>query len=177
MKGDWQTAKSVLSRIVGEDGPFLLLTLDYSRTQLEWELEKTEEYIEQLKEYPDPCFELVGLDHNYENAEMTGNPRRIGHHQGLFRAYKRKYGSFWGRPDDFRKAQIMAADRRSARDKAWYAHPTRARKTELESQPQSRPQPQQVDIAEGLRVLERVQTEARPQPQSPQPDIDQDSPC
>ncbi|KAJ5181863.1 hypothetical protein N7449_012010 [Penicillium cf. viridicatum] len=207
LKGDWQTAKSLLSRIVGEDGPFLVLALEYSRTRLGWELE-AEEYMEQLKkEYPDPCLEQVELDHNYEDAKMTGNPRRIGHHQGLLRVYKRKYGSLWDKPDDFRKAfQIMAADRRRTREKAWYTPPARAGKTELESQSQSqsqfrpqpqpesdsgfdsraglqsetgarsqsqsRHQPQQLDIAEGLHVL-KVRTEARPQPQSQQPDIDQ----
>lgn len=99
------------------------------------------------------------LGHNYEDAKMTGNPRRVGHHQGLLRAYKRKYGSLWDKPNGFRKAfQIMAADRRRARDKAWYAHPARARKTELESQSQSRhqPQSQQPDIDQGLALLDRA---------------------
>ncbi|KAJ5687452.1 hypothetical protein N7536_010071 [Penicillium majusculum] len=34
LKDDWQTAKSLLSRIVGDDGPFLLLTLEYSRARI-----------------------------------------------------------------------------------------------------------------------------------------------
>lgn len=52
---DFDKVKSLLSRIVGEDGPFLVLELEYSQTRLGWELE-AEEYMEQLKkEYPDSC--------------------------------------------------------------------------------------------------------------------------
>ncbi|KAG0154998.1 hypothetical protein PDIDSM_571 [Penicillium digitatum] len=70
--------------------------------------------------YPHPILKQVELDHNYEGAKVTGNPQRIGHHQGLRRAYKRKFGSFWNEPDDFRKAfQIMAAEMRLARNKVW----------------------------------------------------------
>ncbi|KAJ5382527.1 hypothetical protein N7517_000438 [Penicillium concentricum] len=204
LKDDWQTAKSILSRIIGNDGPFLLLALEYSRTRICWKILESEEALEQLKkEYPDPRLEQVELDHNFENAAMTGNPRRIGHHQGLLRAYKRKNGSLWEKPDDFCKIfQMMAADLRRARDKTWYAHPARARNIELQlqsgcqsesdsgtysrpglgsetgAQPQSYclDQPPRLDIAEGLRVLERtrIQAQSQSQPQSQQPDMNQE---
>ncbi|CAI7628431.1 unnamed protein product [Penicillium glandicola] len=56
LQGDWQTANSLLSRVVGEDehGHFLLLTLEYSRSRLEWEFD-TKDLMEHLrKKYPDP---------------------------------------------------------------------------------------------------------------------------
>ncbi|QQK47097.1 hypothetical protein Pdw03_1995 [Penicillium digitatum] len=134
--------------------------------------------------YPHPILKQVELDHNYEGAKVTGNPQRIGHHQGLRRAYKRKFGSFWNEPDDFRKAfQIMAAEMRLARNKVWYAHPARARRTELQShsqhgsnsgldsraglgsetesrsQSQSRHQPQQVDIDQIKAILRQGSSE------------------
>ncbi|KGO68236.1 hypothetical protein PITC_046620 [Penicillium italicum] len=203
LKGDWKTAKVLLSRVAGEDGSFLLLALEYSRTRLEgggWDLSDEidpSQYLEQLKKkYPHPSLKQVELDQEFEYAKETGNPQRIGHHQGMLRAYKRKSGSFWEEPDDFRKAfSIMAVDRRHARDKAWYAHPPRARKTDLgspsrpqpgsgsgldsraglgseteaRSQSQSRPQPRQLDS-----ILGRARTQARSQPQSPQPDIEKE---
>ncbi|KGO53569.1 hypothetical protein PEX2_061770 [Penicillium expansum] len=200
LEGDWETAKSLLSRVVGEDGSFLLLALEYIRTRRTWKQFEAQEYLEQLKkEYPHPIFKQVELDHDYENAKITGNPRRIGYHQGLLRAYKRKSGSVWDEPDDFRKAfQLIASDMRHARDKVWYAHPARAGRTELQSQPQpefysgfnshagleseaevrsqSQPryQPQQIDIPEVLRILERARTQAQAQPRSQRPNIDQE---
>ncbi|OQE04968.1 hypothetical protein PENVUL_c028G03630 [Penicillium vulpinum] len=54
LKDDWQTAKSLLSRIVGEDGPFLLLALEYSEARIDWAIGDSEELLERLKkEYPD----------------------------------------------------------------------------------------------------------------------------
>lgn len=129
LKDDWQTAKSLLSRIVGEDGPFLLLALEYSRARVEWDAPGAEEAMEQLKrEYPDPPrLEQVELDENYVNAKISGNPQRIGHYRGLLHANKRKIGTLWDDPDDFRKVfQMMAEEMRQARDKAWYARPAPA---------------------------------------------------
>jgi hypothetical protein len=187
---EWQTAKSLLSRVVGEDPSFLLLALEYSRTRKEWEIFESEEALEQLKKkYPDPRLEQVELDQNFENAEMSGNPRKIGHHQGLLRAYKKKNGSLWEKPDDFRKVfQLMAADMRRARDDVWYATPPRARATRLESeavassQSHSRDQPPQVDMFAAPRLSERARTQARSQaqpqsqsqPQSQNLDLDQE---
>ncbi|EKV06192.1 hypothetical protein PDIG_79700 [Penicillium digitatum PHI26] len=173
-KCDWQTAKSLLSRVAGEDGFFLLLTLEYSRLRLEWETCEAEDLLGQMKtKYPHPILKQVELDHNYEGAKVTGNPQRIGHHQGLRRAYKRKFGSFWNEPDDFRKAfQIMAAEMRLARNKVWYAHPARARRTELQSHSQHGSN-SGLDSRAGLgsETESRSQSQSRHQPQ--QVDIDQ----
>ncbi|KAJ5511899.1 hypothetical protein N7453_004002 [Penicillium expansum] len=167
LEGDWETAKSLLSRVVGEDGSFLLLALEYIRTRRTWKQFEAQEYLEQLKkEYPHPIFKQVELDHDYENAKITGNPRRIGYHQGLLRAYKRKSGSVWDEPDDFRKAfQLIASDMRHAVTRC---------EAEVRSQPQSQYQPQQIDIPEGLRILERARTQAQAQPRSQRPNIDQE---
>ncbi|CRL22839.1 unnamed protein product [Penicillium camemberti] len=145
LKDDWQTAKSLLSRIVGEDGPFLLLALEYSRARVEWDAPGAEEAMEQLKrEYPDPPrLEQVELDENYVNAKISGNPQRIGHYRGLLHANKRKIGTLWDDPDDFRKVfQMMAEEMRQARDKAW-----------ARAQIQSRP-----DTTQELRLLGMAQT-------------------
>ncbi|OQE40816.1 hypothetical protein PENCOP_c005G00980 [Penicillium coprophilum] len=103
---------------------------------------ESEEAIKQLKEeYPDPRLEQVELDAHYEDAEMSGNPQRIGHYRGFSRANKRKIGTFWNKSDDFRKVfELMTEDMRQTRDKAWYAHPATAGDTGTQSQPGSRPQ-------------------------------------
>ncbi|KAF4769685.1 hypothetical protein HAV15_011299 [Penicillium sp. str.  len=166
LKDDWQTAKSLLSRIVGDDGPFLLLALEYSRARIGWDAPEAEEAMEQLKrEYPDPRLEQVGLDENYVNAKMSGNPQRIGHYRGLLRANKRKIGTLWDEPDDFRKVyQMMAEEMRQARDKAWYARPAPAGETG----PQSRPQLKPLYIAEGFRMLERARAQIQSRPDTTQ---------
>ncbi|KOS45440.1 hypothetical protein ACN38_g3652 [Penicillium nordicum] len=166
LKDDWQTAKSLLSRIVGEDGPFLLLALEYSRARIEWDVPKAEEAMGQLKrKYPDPRLEQVELDESYVNADMSGNPQRVGHYRGLLRANKRKIGTLWEEPDDFRKVfQMMAEEMRQARDKAWYARPAPAGETE----PQSQPKLKALNIDEGLRMLERARAEIESQPDTTQ---------
>lgn len=157
LKDDWQTAKYLLSRIVGDDGPFLLLALEYSRARIGWDAPEAEEAMEQLKrEYPDPHLEQVELDENYVNAKMSGNPQRIGHYRGLLLASKRKIGTLWDEPDAFRKVfQMMAEEMRQAHDKAWYARPAPAGGTG----PQSRPQLKPLNIAEGFRILERARAQ------------------
>lgn len=194
LKGDWETAKSLLSRIVSDDVCFLLLALEYSRTRLEWESIEAYELIEQLKkEYPDPRLRQVELEQEVAESKMIGKDDRLDHYRGLFRANKNKIGTLWHEPDDFRKVfQMMAADMQHARDKAWYAHPPRAKKTVLQSQSQARARPQsdshsysvpglrpevgaqsqsqsqplQPVVTEELRLLQRARTRAQPQPQS-----------
>ncbi|KAJ6180924.1 hypothetical protein N7519_011385 [Penicillium mononematosum] len=169
LEEDWETAKSLLSRIEGKEGPFLLLALEYSRRRPDWGLSEPEEVMEQLKkEYPDPRLEQVELDENYENARMTGHPQRIGHYRGLLRANRRKIGTFWEAPDDYRKVfQMMAEDMREASDKAWYAAPAPPGEIELRAQSQS--EPQRRNVAEGLRLLQRAREQTEPQP-----DIDEE---
>ncbi|KAJ9485272.1 hypothetical protein VN97_g8069 [Penicillium thymicola] len=166
LKDDWQMAKSLLSRIVGEDGPFLLLALEYSRARIECDVLEAEEAMEQLKrKYPDPRLEQVELDENYVNADMYGNPQRVGHYRGLLRANKRKIGTLWEEPDDFRKVfQMMAEEMRQARDKAWYARPAPAGETEPQSQPQLKP----LNIDERLRMPKRARAEIQSQPDTTQ---------
>ncbi|KAJ5480159.1 hypothetical protein N7530_005668 [Penicillium desertorum] len=97
---------------------------------------------------------------------MTGNPQKIGHHRGRLLANRRKIGTLWEAPDDYRKVfQMMVEDMRKASDKAWYAAPARPG-TEPRAQSQSE---QQLFVAEGLRLLQRVQE----QPES-QPDFDEE---
>ncbi|CAG8283283.1 unnamed protein product [Penicillium nalgiovense] len=161
---DWETAKSLLSRIEGEEGPFLLLALEYSRRRPDWGLSESDEVMEQLKKkYPDPRLEQVELDENLENAKMTGNPQRIGHHRGLLRANKRKIGTLWEAPDDYRKVfQMMVQDMREASDKAWYGAP--ASPGEVEPRAQSESQPQRLGVAGGFRLQQRAQEQTEPQP-------------
>ncbi|OQD95341.1 hypothetical protein PENSOL_c021G10188 [Penicillium solitum] len=96
---------------------------------------------------------------------MSGNPQRIGHYRGLLRANKRKIGTLWDEPDDFRKVyQMMAEEMRQARDKAWYARPAPTGETG----PQSRPQLKPLDIAEGFRMLERARAQIQSRPDTTQ---------
>ncbi|CAI7628441.1 unnamed protein product [Penicillium glandicola] len=98
---------------------------------------------------------------------MTGNPAKIGHHSRLLRANKRKMGSFWEEPDDFRKVfQMMAEEMRQAREKAWI--PESQLQSQYQPRPQPQPEPRELFIADGLRMLESVRTQAQSQPQ-PQP--------
>ena len=51
-----------------------------------------------IKDYPDPRLEQVRLDNALSNAEMTGNPQRIGHYRGLLRAKQKRIGVLWRKP-------------------------------------------------------------------------------
>ncbi|KAI3121022.1 hypothetical protein CBS147331_2241 [Penicillium roqueforti] len=169
LKEDWAMAKSKLSSIKGEDPSFLLSALQFSRIRISWAYEELDpcDLIDQIiKDYPDPRLEQVRLDNELSDAEMSGNPQRIGHYRGLLRANQRRIGVLWEKPDDFRKVfQIMAAEMRGARDKVWYANPARAKPTGFQSNS---------DDDAGSGSAPGLGWKPRPQPRSRRPDIDKE---
>lgn len=169
LKEDWAMAKSKLSSIKGEDPSFLLSALQFSRIRISWAYEELDpcDLIDQIiKDYSDPRLEQVRLDNELSDAEMSGNPQRIGHYRGLLRANQRRIGVLWEKPDDFRKVfQIMAAEMRGARDKVWYANPARAKPTGFQSNS---------DDDAGSGSAPGLGWKPRPQPRSRRPDIDKE---
>ncbi|KAJ5481975.1 hypothetical protein N7475_000787 [Penicillium sp. IBT 31633x] len=183
-RDDWGLAKLLLSRVVSEDVRFLLLGLEYSQARLQGDLFGAYDFIEQLeKEYPDPRLQQVSFELDIKEARMRGRDDKLDHYRGLLRASRKKIGSLWRHPQDFRRVfHMMAADMRRARDKAWYAHPARAKKTAPESDsgpvpvpdPQFEPQfqlqsrheyeRQQPGTAAEPRLLQEIQAQSHPQP-------------
>ncbi|KAF4769571.1 hypothetical protein HAV15_011298 [Penicillium sp. str.  len=162
LNGDWEKARSFLSRIKGYFGEFLLTALDYSEARLNRNDEHVELLVELQGKYPDPRLTQVKLDQFLqflEHAELNGPPARAEVLCNSFVFQKMvEAGGIWNKPHYFRKVfEIMAEDIRDADDRLWYKLPPRS----LQYRTPLGILAQKADMAEELHILESAQAEVR----------------
>ncbi|KXG49058.1 uncharacterized protein PGRI_029280 [Penicillium griseofulvum] len=178
LKDERQTAKSLLSRVVGEDPSFLLLALEYSRTRKEWEIFESEEALEQLKKkYPDPRLEQVELDQISSVQKCLATHERSVIIKGSFVPTKGKMTcavlvTMFGMQhhlelglQDLNQTQAPHLNpilETSLRKWICLPHPDCQKgrgRSQAQSQPQSQPQSQDLDLDQELDFLDRARAE------------------